>query len=47
MTVEAVLPLSSNQLAFVNDTDFGSTGRNPNLSDYSDFIAVKVPVIKG
>ena len=45
-TVEAVLPLSGNELAFVNDTTFGSTGRNPNLPDYSDFIIVKVPNIK-
>ena len=41
-TVEAVLPLSENELAFVNDTNFGSTGRNPNLPDYSDFIIVKL-----
>jgi hypothetical protein len=46
-TVEAVLPLSGNELAFVNDTNFGSTGRNPNLPDYSDFIIVKVPGIRG
>jgi hypothetical protein len=46
-TVEAVLPLSGNELAFVNDTNFGSTGRNPNLPDYSDFIIVQVPGIKG
>jgi hypothetical protein len=46
-TVEAVLPLSGNELAFVNDTNFGSTGRNPGLPDYSDFIIVKVPGIKG
>jgi hypothetical protein len=41
-TVEAVLPLSRDELAFVNDTNFGSTGRNANLPDYSDFIIVKV-----
>jgi hypothetical protein len=46
-TVEAVLPLSGNELALVNDTNFGSTGRNPNLPDYSDFIIVKVPGIRG
>jgi hypothetical protein len=46
-TVEAVLTLSGNELAFVNDTNFGSTGRNPNLPDYSDFIIVKVPGIRG
>jgi hypothetical protein len=45
-TVEAVLPLSGNELAFVNDTNFGSTGRNPGLPDYSDFIVVKVPGIR-
>ena len=45
-TVEAVLPLPGNELAFVNDTNFGSTGRNAGLPDYSDFIIVKVPGIK-
>jgi hypothetical protein len=45
-TVEAVLPLGGNDLAFVNDTNFGSTGRNPNLPDYSDFIVVKVPGLR-
>jgi hypothetical protein len=42
-TVESVLPLGGDELAFVNDTNFGSTGRNPNLPDYSDFIVVEVP----
>ncbi len=46
-TVEAVLPLTNNELAFVNDTNFGSTGRNANLPDYSDFIVLQVPGIKG
>jgi len=46
-TVEAVLPLTHNELAFVNDTNFGSTGRNANLPDYSDFIVLQVPGIKG
>ena len=46
-TVEAVLPLTRNELAFVNDTNFGSTGRNANLPDYSDFIVLQVPGIKG
>ena len=27
---------------FVNDTNFGSTGRNAGLPDYSDFIIVKL-----
>jgi len=43
VTVEAVLPVSRDRLAFVNDTNFGSTGRNPALPDYSDFIGVEVP----
>jgi glycerophosphoryl diester phosphodiesterase len=46
VTVEAVLPLPDNELAFVNDTNFGSTGRNPSLPDYSDFIVVKVPDLR-
>jgi hypothetical protein len=41
VTVESVLPLAGGRLAVVNDTNFGSTGRNPNLPDYSDFIVVK------
>jgi hypothetical protein len=45
-TVESVLPLGGNDLAFVNDTNFGSTGRNPNLPDYSDFIVVKAPGLR-
>jgi hypothetical protein len=43
VTIEAVLPLGDDKLAIVNDTNFGSTGRNPGLPDYSDFIVVKVP----
>ncbi|MBE2314730.1 esterase-like activity of phytase family protein [Solirubrobacter sp. CPCC 204708] len=46
VTVEAVLPLSNNELLFVNDTNFGSTGRNSALPDYSDFIVLKVPGIR-
>jgi hypothetical protein len=42
-TVESVLPVEEDVLAFVNDTNFGSMGRNPALPDYSDFIRVKVP----
>ena len=30
-------------MTIVNDTNFGSTGRNPALPDYSDFIVVSVP----
>jgi len=43
VTIEAVLPLHGNRLAIVNDTNFGSRGRNPGLPDYSDFIVVRVP----
>jgi hypothetical protein len=43
--IEAVLPIGRDRLAIVNDTNFGSTGRNPALPDYSDFIRVKVPAI--
>ena len=46
-TIEAVLPVRGNQLAIVNDTNFGSTGRNPALPDYSDFIRVRVPGLRG
>jgi hypothetical protein len=43
VTIEAVLPVGDDRLQIVNDTNFGSTGRNPSLSDYSDFIQVRVP----
>jgi hypothetical protein len=46
VTIEAVLPLPGDQLAIVNDTNFGSHGRNPALNDYSDFIRVKVPGLR-
>ena len=42
-TIEAVLPLGRDRLAIVNDTNFGSRGRNPDLPDYSDFIVISVP----
>ena len=42
-TIESVLPLDDGRLAIVNDTNFGSTGRNPALPDYSDFIVVATP----
>jgi len=42
-TIEAVLPVNRDELAIVNDTNFGSTGRNASLPDYSDFIRVRVP----
>jgi hypothetical protein len=41
VTVESLLPLDDDEFAVVNDTNFGSTGRNPSLPDYSDFIRVK------
>jgi hypothetical protein len=41
-TIEAVLPLGGDRLAIVNDTNFGSRGRNPDLPDYSDFIVISV-----
>jgi hypothetical protein len=47
VTIEAVLPVGGNELAIVNDTNFGSTGRNPSLPDYSDFIRVRVPGLEG
>ena len=47
VTIEAVLPVGKGELAIVNDTNFGSTGRNPSLPDYSDFIRVKVPALRG
>jgi hypothetical protein len=45
-TVEAVLPRDDDELAIVNDTNFGSMGRNPALPDDSDFIEVKVPGLR-
>lgn len=47
VTIEAVLPLGGQRLAIVNDTNFGSTGRNPELPDPSDFIVVRVPALRG
>jgi hypothetical protein len=46
VTIEAVLPLHGDRAAIVNDTNFGSTGRNPGLPDYSDFIVVTVPGLR-
>jgi hypothetical protein len=46
VTIEAVLPIGGRRLAIVNDTNFGSTGRNPMLPDYSDFIVVNMPHLK-
>jgi hypothetical protein len=47
VTIESVLPLPNGRLAIVNDTNFGSRGRNPALPDYSDFILVDVPALGG
>jgi hypothetical protein len=46
VTIEAVLPLPGDRLAIVNDTNFGSMGRNPGLPDYSDFVVVGVPGLR-
>jgi hypothetical protein len=46
VTIEAVLPLTGDRVAIVNDTNFGSTGRNPGLPDYSDFVVVSVPGLR-
>jgi hypothetical protein len=43
VTVESILPIGEERVALVNDTNFGSTGRNPTLPDDSDFIVVEVP----
>ena len=42
-TIESVLPIGKDRLAIVNDTNFGSRGRNPDLPDYSDFIVISTP----
>jgi hypothetical protein len=47
VTIEAIQPLPGDRAAIVNDTNFGSTGRNPGLPDYSDFIVVSVPGLHG
>ncbi|MDQ3680910.1 MAG: esterase-like activity of phytase family protein [Actinomycetota bacterium] len=47
VTIEAVLPIGGNRLVIVNDTNFGSRGRNPSLPDSSDFIVVRVPHLRG
>ncbi|HEX6390465.1 MAG TPA: esterase-like activity of phytase family protein [Solirubrobacteraceae bacterium] len=45
-TIEAVLPIRGGRVAIVNDTNFGSTGRNPARADDSDFIEVLVPGLR-
>jgi hypothetical protein len=46
VTIEAVLPQGGKRLVVVNDTNFGSTGRNAALPDDSDFIVVRVPGLR-
>jgi hypothetical protein len=41
VTIEAILPEGDDRFAIVNDTNFGSRGRNAALPDYSDFIGVR------
>ena len=38
-----MLSYGGDRLAIVNDTNFGSTARNPALPHYSAFIVVEVP----
>jgi len=45
-TIESVLALRGRRLVVVNDTNFGSRGRNPDLPDYSDFVVVRVPALR-
>ncbi|HWT93010.1 MAG TPA: esterase-like activity of phytase family protein, partial [Solirubrobacteraceae bacterium] len=45
-TIESVLPVGDGQLALVNDTNFGSTGRNATRPDDSEFIVVDVPGLR-
>ena len=47
VTIEAVLPAGGERLAIVNDTNFGSHGRNPSRPDDSDSIEVAVPALRG
>ena len=46
VTIESVLPLRGQRLAIVNDTNFGSTGRNPALPDNSELIVIRVPDLR-
>ena len=47
VTIEAVLPLDGERLLIVNDNNFPfSTGRNPSLPDYNDFIVVRTGPLK-
>lgn len=46
VTIESVLPLGGDRVAIVNDTNFGSRGRNPGLPDYSDFVSLRAPGLR-
>ena len=47
VTIEDVLPLDAERLLVVNDNNFPfSTGRNPALPDYDDFIVVRTGSLK-
>jgi hypothetical protein len=46
VTIEAILPTGGNRLAIVNDTNFGSRGRNPSRPDDSDFIEIAAPGLR-
>jgi hypothetical protein len=47
VTIEDVLPLDAERLLVVNDNNFPfSTGRNPALPDYNDFIVVRTDALK-
>src|SRR5262249_27597499 len=44
VTIEDVLPLDRERLLVINDNNFPfSTGRNPSLPDYNDFIILRTP----
>jgi hypothetical protein len=46
-TIESVLPLDAERLLVTNDNNFPfSTGRNPALPDYEDFIVVRTGPLK-
>lgn len=48
ITTESVLPVGGRRLAIVNDNNFGSVGgRHPTLPDYTDFIEIEVPALRG
>jgi hypothetical protein len=46
VTIEDVLPLDDEHLLVINDNNFPfSTGRNPALPDYEDFVVVRTPAL--